>query len=311
MLDQAWFDKRKGMEASGRSHSLIPTKTKKNNDKYILFFIRIFEFLLKISGVYFLLNQKALDIKKTELSLKLKNFPLDMGALRIAQLSDLHIDERPDITDKIITLLKDEEIDFLFITGDFVSFYGPHREDILTLTNPIEKILNNVKTKYGVYAVPGNHDSAHVIKTLADKFDIKFLINERVEVKINNQILQLIGTDDIYYYYTEEALEVFDTLTNDFSIALIHSPDLHNFAHEKGIDFYLCGHTHAGQVSLPGGKAIITQTLFKHDKYKGIWNIGKMTGYTSSGVGTCASSIRLNTRGEVVIFELSPQKNTP
>ena len=75
-------------------------------------------------------------------------------------------------------------------------------------------------------------------------------------------------------------------------------------AAECGYDLYLAGHSHGGQVSLPGGLPVFTQMTRLRKYAVGRWSREAMVGYTSTGVGTSALPVRFNTRGEVALIEL-------
>jgi len=114
------------------------------------------------------------------------------------------------------------------------------------------------------------------------------------------------GTDDVHYYYTEEAREALATATVGFKIALIHSAEFADAAAENGYHLYLAGHTHGGQICLPGGWPIITHMTRFRRYGRGLWRHGKMRGYTSTGVGVSGLPVRFNSRGEVVLITLRP-----
>ncbi len=112
------------------------------------------------------------------------------------------------------------------------------------------------------------------------------------------------GTDDVHYYYTDAARAALEAAPKGFKIALIHSAELADAAAEAGFSLYLSGHTHGGQVCLPGGLPIITH-MSRHRRYaSGLWRHGSMTGYTTTGIGVSGLPVRFNTRGEAVLITL-------
>jgi predicted MPP superfamily phosphohydrolase len=301
-LSVKWLNKRKELEASSLIYSVLHPAGTKSKDSNILKGIKIVESMLKILGVYNFLNKKALEIGKESIAHRFKNLPRAFHQFKIAHLSDLHLDERPDVFESIKKHLLNEELDLVVFTGDFVSFYGPHKNDINLLVEPICNLLSCLKPKFGWYAVLGNHDSSQVAEVL-DNLGIKILTNSSEDITINDEKIRLIGTDDVFYFYTDDAIKCLKNAREVFCIGLVHSPDLYDFAENEGVDLYLCGHTHAGQLALPGGWAPLTQTL-RGKYYRNTWKWKSMVGYTSPGVGTCGSAIRFNTTGKVVIHEL-------
>ncbi len=114
----------------------------------------------------------------------------------------------------------------------------------------------------------------------------------------------MTGTDDVYYYYTDAARAALDAAPDGFKIALIHSAELAEVAANAGFNLYLAGHTHGGQVCLPGGMPIITQMSCDRRYASGLWRHGSMNGYTTTGIGVSGLPVRFNTRGEVVLITL-------
>jgi hypothetical protein len=119
--------------------------------------------------------------------------------------------------------------------------------------------------------------------------------------------IKIIGTDDVHYYYTDQALHAFEHAGDEFSIALVHSPELYDMATQMGVALYLCGHTHGGQVCLPGGKAIIKHLNRGRRYYRGRWRYREMQGITNCGVGTSGIPVRFNNQGEILIHHLHRQ----
>ena len=104
--------------------------------------------------------------------------------------------------------------------------------------------------------------------------------------------------------YTDAARAALETAPDGFKIALIHAAELADIAANAGFSLYLAGHTHGGQVCLPGGRPIITH-LGRHRRYaSGLWRHGSMTGYTTTGIGVSGLPVRFNSRGEVVLITL-------
>ncbi len=89
-----------------------------------------------------------------------------------------------------------------------------------------------------------------------------------------------------------------------FTIALVHSPEAYDVAAHLGVDLYLCGHTHAGQVCLPGGRPVIRHLSRGRRFYRGTWRHRGMLGVTNAGAGTSGVPVRFNTRGEVLALTL-------
>jgi predicted MPP superfamily phosphohydrolase len=75
-------------------------------------------------------------------------------------------------------------------------------------------------------------------------------------------------------------------------------------AADNGYRLYLCGHTHGGQICLPGGIPIILHLRHGRRYYRGLWHYGRMTGYTGQGAGTVGLPVRFNTQSEITVLRL-------
>src|SRR5690606_6582265 len=127
---------------------------------------------------------------------------------------------------------------------------------------------------------------------------------ETVTVRRGGATLHLTGFDDVHYYYTEATDAAAKAAPPGFKIALVHSPEFALHAARAGYGFYLCGHTHGGQICVPGGKPVLTANLFGRRFATGVWRHGTMTGYTSRGAGTSGLPVRFFSRGEVTVVTL-------
>jgi hypothetical protein len=136
-------------------------------------------------------------------------------------------------------------------------------------------------------------------------FDV--LINRSLVLERQAQALRITGLDDVHYFYTDAARAALNAPGDGFRVALVHSPEIADYAAECGYALYLCGHTHGGQVCLPGGKPVFTRLTRCHHAVRGLWREGSMIGHTSSGLGVSGSAVRFNTRGGATLITLRRQ----
>ena len=120
----------------------------------------------------------------------------------------------------------------------------------------------------------------------------------------SSERITVTGLDDVHHFYTEGARQALIGTASGFKIALVHSAEVADVAAEAGYALYICGHTHGGQVCLPGGRPIITHLTQHRFAAAGLWRFGQMTGYTSRGVGVSGPPVRFNSRGEVGLITL-------
>ena len=93
-----------------------------------------------------------------------------------------------------------------------------------------------------------------------------------------------------------------------FSILLSHTPEIYDRAAGAGFDLMLSGHTHGGQLCLPGGIPIRLEAKLPRSMAAGLWRHGEMVGYTTRGVGTSLLPVRLNCPPEITLHALRRPK---
>ena len=262
--------------------------------------VRYFGSGLKLFGLYRRGVRNALDICLTHLELSFDHLPVDFDGFRILQLSDLHFDGLPGTTGAASRLVSGLEVDLCVLTGDYRQRIGGPFNHILP---DFKDLVSKISPNDGFYAVLGNHDGADMVDAIED-LGVAVLVNETSSVKRGNSEIHITGTDDVHYYYTDATNAALEAAPAGFKIALIHSAELADVAAKNGFDLYLAGHTHGGQVCLPGGRPIITHMSRFRCYASGLWRHGSMVGYTSTGVGISALPVRYFSRGEVVLLTL-------
>jgi len=262
--------------------------------------LRVGGVALKSIGLFQRGCDNAFNLAFRQMDLLLPSLDEALDGYGILHLSDLHLDGMDELAERIIALLPTEPVDLCVITGDFG--LGADSWDSRTLKS-LAGIIESISSRDGIIGVLGNHDSASMVPAL-ESIGIRMLINESMQIERGPGQMTLIGTDDVHFYYTPAAVEALGKACEGFSIALVHSPELYAEACEAGVDLYLCGHTHGGQVCLPGGKGIVRNLCRGQRFYKGHWHHGRMQGVTHCGVGTSGLPIRFNSRGELLYLRL-------
>ncbi len=293
-----WAMTRSVLETDQFKHKRHGKKSKSNWN----YFKRIIHFLLwgtKITGLYKkgYANTQNIEIKEHEL--KFDNLPSNFDGFRILHLTDLHIDATPELVHSILHVVDQAEFDMAVLTGDY-------RQDnsgsFTQIIKPISEISALLQKEFPPLAILGNHDT-YLMTDYEEELKLKFLINETIQIERDGQSITFSGADDAFSYFTDATLETFNDKPG-FKVALVHSSELADIAAENGYNLYLCGHTHGGQVCLPGGKAIISHQTEGKKFISGFWKFGKMTGYTSNGCGVSGVPLRFNCPGEITIFTL-------
>lgn len=225
----------------------------------------------------------AYAMRRADHTVKVRGLPAAFNGYRILQVSDLHIDALPGLSNALLVAVRDVACDLLVITGDFLA--GDRRAiDDMGVLAPVRAMLNAVRARDGALAVLGNHDFAALVPTL-ETLGLHVLVNEHVRVERNGERIGVIGLDDVHCYYTPAAAAALHLAPSVPSIALVHSPEFAGEAAAAGCGLYLCGHTHGGQVCLPGGYPVVRSLYRNHALYSGRWCLGDMEGLTSRGIG--------------------------
>lgn len=299
---QLWAEQRFRMEMEN-----LKTKRYGNRGRHhwyqLLFLIKTFKCLLNFTCLYDRGVRNAENIVLRENPLYFSNLPKAFDGFTILHLSDLHLDGMKGIEDKILSLLGKRTFDLCVLTGDYrTELHGLQKHIIQSL----EYLLGSIQSIHGFIGILGNHDGCHMINPM-EKIGIHTLVNSSCYITKGDERIKIIGTDDVHYYYTDQALHALENADEEFSIALVHSPELYDMAAIMGVDLYLCGHTHAGQICLPGGKPIITHLNRGRKYFRGYWTYLGMQGITHAGVGTSGIPVRFNSQGEVLVHRLYRQ----
>jgi predicted MPP superfamily phosphohydrolase len=275
---------------------------KKSRSRWDLFLrlLGVFAVLLKITGYYRKGNGNAKTITITNLTLKYPNLPTAFQGFRILHLSDLHIDSIPGFATLIRDRIKDLKFDTCFLTGDYRRDISGTFRHIL---KPFKILSKYIQAPYGTFAVLGNHDT-FLMAQYEKESGLELLVNESVEIIKDGQKILVTGTDDPYNFYTEQAALCLETKGYDFKIALVHTTELAKMAAVNKYSLYLCGHTHGGQICLKKGIPMISHQFEGKQFNHGRWDIGKMIGYTSRGVGVSGMPVRFNCAAEVILITL-------
>jgi predicted MPP superfamily phosphohydrolase len=255
---------------------------------------------LTIGGLYRRGVRNALALRITRVTLRFRDLPARFDGLTILQLSDLHVGTLPGTTEAAIELVRTLEPDLCVLTGDYQRTERDSPESILPA---LSNLVAAISAREGIFAILGNNDSAALVAPL-EALGVTVLVNETVSLARGTAWLHMTGVDDVHTFFSQDAVEALSSTPNGFKIALVHSPELAETAAANGYRLYLTGHTHGGQIALPGGRPLVTNLSRCHRFARGLWRHGNLAGFTSSGVGVSVLPLRFNTRGEVALLTL-------
>lgn len=267
--------------------------------------LRVLGGLLRLTPLQSRGVRNALDLELTELEFALEGLPAAFDGYRILHVSDTHLDILPAIADAAAPMLDGLEVDLLAHTGDVQGLPG---NTIAQSVEPLARALRGVRVRDRRFAVLGNHDPAEMVEAL-EPLGFETLVNRTVTLRRGGAALHITGLDDIHCFYTPAARQALDAPYDGFRIALIHSPEMADYAAAAGCGLYLSGHTHGGQICLPGGRVVFSQLVRCRHAASGVWRQGGMVGYTSPGLGVSPPMVRFNCRGGAALITLRCGEN--
>lgn len=257
----------------------------------------LLKWILILLGLYNRGQKNTIQYSITENKYKIKNLPASFHGFRILHLSDLHIDKIFDSGKTLFNALDGLKYDICVITGDYrFNTYG----DYSIVTEKMKELKSHLNPEHGVYCILGNHDFLEFVPYF-EELGYKFLLNEQIIISREQESLEFFGIDDVHYYKTV----FFKAGKSNFSrILLAHSPEIIPEAEEEGFQMYLCGHTHGGQICLPGEIPILLNANANRKYLSGKWLYKNMHGYTSRGTGSSGLDVRFFCQPEIAIHEL-------
>lgn len=254
-----------------------------------------------VAGLTPLGRSNALKVGLTSIAPAIPGLPQPFEGFRILFASDLHLDGLDGLAERLSALVRTERFDLCLLGGDlrYGTFgnFGP-------ALDRLAGFLATVRARDGVLAVMGNHDCLEIVGPLRD-MGVEVLLNEAWPITRGKHTLWIAGVDDPHAYRCADPVEAMrDVRPGDTAIMLAHSPEAAPEAAALGASFYLCGHTHGGQVCLPRIGPLITNSRSPRHMCNGLWNLDGMLGYTSTGAGVSGAPVRFRTRGELVSVTL-------
>jgi len=257
--------------------------------------------ILKTTGLYGRGLRNAQSPVLREISLEFPNLPVELDKFQILHLSDFHIEGVPGLVDALAPLLAPLRPDVCVLTGDFrFEDYGPC-ESVYPL---MEALLASVRPRLGIFGILGNHDTAEMALRM-ERIGVRMLINEAVPLGNHASPLWLIGVDDPFDYQCHDLERAQASVpSGDFKVLLAHAPEIYDEAARSGIDLYLSGHTHGGQIRLPLVGAIRRNARCPSTFAYGHWRYNRLQGYTSPGIGCSSLPVRFGCPPEIVLITL-------
>ena len=252
-----------------------------------------------------------LELKRVEIGLR--RLPQLFDGFTIAQLSDFHFDDRYSAVPirKSVAVVNDLHPDLIVLTGDFVTMpmfkHGSrvYRESANHVF-PCAEALQHLAAPLGKYAILGNHDAfayPGLVSHALQERGIPVLDNAAVAIERGKSRFWLAGIADALEGRPDLEAATKKIASNEAIVLLAHEPDFADNTVWSSVDLQLSGHSHGGQIWIPGIGAPWLPPLGR--KYpRGLYKIGKLTLYTNIGIGTIRAPIRINCAPEITLITL-------
>ncbi len=235
------------------------------------------------------------QIGVTEAALPVSGLPPALDGLRVGLLTDVHhsgMVPADDVT-RAVELLLAQRPDLIVLGGDYVTF-GDR-----AFVEPVAELLAPLRAPHGVFAILGNHDDDRDMPAALSRRSIEVLKDARTKLDIRGERLELAGLR----FWTRRPQDLARVLRNAAAtvILLAHDPRRLTEAAAFDIPAVLSGHTHGGQVVLPGVGAVARR---RFPVLEGLGSRENTSIFVSRGIGTVYVPIRINCPPEVAMITL-------
>jgi hypothetical protein len=249
-----------------------------------------------------------------EIEIPLARLPEAFDGFRLVQLSDFHYDEHFSAIPirKSVAVVNDLRPDLIALTGDFVTVPILERPASLraaaATVEPCAALLHELQAPK--YAILGNHDAIaspdHVVRAL-ESANITVLRNQSVAIERGRDRMWLAGIDDLLRGRPDMSATLANISEKQTTILLAHEPDFADDASLSPVDLQLSGHSHGGQIWIPGIGAPWLPPMARRYP-RGLHQLGNLTLYTNIGIGTIRAPIRINCQPEITVITLRKRK---
>jgi predicted MPP superfamily phosphohydrolase len=254
---------------------------------------------LKVSGLYWRGRANTAKIRVRHNRVVSAVLPAVFDGFTILQISDPHADMNQPAMERLVQILPDLHYDLCVLTGDYRGLCaGPYDAAM----DSVSRVRPHLREP--VYGVLGNHDTIRMVPRL-EGMGIRMLLNENETIQRGRERIHLVGVDDAHYYRADNIEKAAEGVPHDeFSVLLSHTPEIFRQAAHAGFNLMLSGHTHGGQLCLPGSIPITLDSALPRRYGAGAWSYRGMAGYTSVGVGSSVVEVRLNCPPEITLHHL-------
>ena len=251
---------------------------------------------------YLAINDESQDPVIDRIPLAIRNLHPALEGLTIVQITDVHLYPltQPELVKKSVLMANELKPDLVVLTGDYVW------QDLEAIYE-LAPLFAGLDAKYGIFSILGNHDywlDAGVITRVMESAGLPVLINQGVSIQQGKGSIFVAGLDDGWSGNPDLDETLDGANSSEPEILLCHEPDLADrYSLDGRVDVQLSGHTHGGQIRLPGIGAMVLPYLGR--KYDiGLYRVNEMLLYTNRGLGVISEPVRFNCPPEISQFIL-------
>jgi predicted MPP superfamily phosphohydrolase len=239
-------------------------------------------------------------------AIAIADLPRELEGYRIAQLSDLHCGPFTPAARirRWVERANALAPDLMVVTGDLITSGSEY-------VARVAEELGGLRAPDGVLGCMGNHDyftdGEELVRAL-ERQGVKVLRNRGLTIARGAGRLYIAGVDDTWTRRQDMPAALRGRPAGAPVILLAHDPDLFPEAASHGVDLTLSGHTHGGQIAIPGAARLNLARIMTRFT-AGLFHEGRSILYVSRGLGTTGPPVRLGARPEIAVFEL--HRTTP
>jgi len=258
----------------------------------------------RVLGVYDRGVRNALSPVLNRIEFASPVLPRAFDGFRILHLSDFHFPGPRGLAEAVCSLIAAPDCihcDLCVLTGDYAF---NRRADAHVVAGMVSDVLAQLSPRCGFVGIPGNNDTSTLLEMLRGN-GLPMLINEHIEVERGGEKIYIAGVDDPHEFRCASVLDAVCGIPEGaFTVLLAHSPEVAAAGARAGADLYLCGHTHGGQICLPGSRPLFINTHCPHARAAGLWRIGPMQAYTTRGLGGSTIEVRYHCPPDAAVITL-------
>lgn len=243
-------------------------------------------------------------VEVTRRALTIPGWPPTFDGLRVAHLTDLHHSPMVSLEylEGCVTTVKRERPDLVVLTGDYVT-QGRRKEFI----EPVAAAVGNLAAPLGVFASLGNHDvwagAPAVCEALA-RHGVAVLRNQHADLSRRGGGLSVVGLGDLWTEGVDLAGAFREVPADRASLILMHNPDTFEEWPAGRPGLILAGHTHGGQVVIPGYGPPFVPSRYGRKYARGLFERADATMYVNRGLGTTVVHVRFLARPEIALLTI-------